>query len=105
NDPTFVEAARALAESALRSGRRDDDRLNQLFLRVLGRPASLSERESLLALLPRLRETYDADPESTARFLSTGHAKAGLDLPASHLAAWTHLARVVLNLHETVTRY
>lgn len=105
NDPTFVEAARALAETALRSGRRDDDRLNQLFLRVLGRPASLSERESLLALLPRLRETYDADPESTARFLSTGHAKAGLDLPASHLAAWTHLARVVLNLHETVTRY
>ncbi|MBL9137703.1 MAG: PSD1 domain-containing protein [Verrucomicrobiales bacterium] len=105
NDPTFVEAARVLAENVLRSARRDEDRLGQMFLRVLGRPASASERESLLALLPRLHEIYVADPAAAAQFLTNGQAPVASGAPGAELAAWSNLARVVLNLHETVTRY
>ncbi|MCC7375327.1 MAG: PSD1 domain-containing protein [Verrucomicrobiales bacterium] len=105
NDPTFVEAARVLAEVAVRSSRRDEDRLNQMFLRVLGRPGSASERDSLLALLATLRQTYAADPKSAAQFLSNGQAPAATEIPRPELAAWSNIARVVLNLHETLTRY
>ena len=30
--------------------------------------------------------------------------RAPKDLDKAELAAWTHLARVLLNLHETITR-
>jgi hypothetical protein len=105
NDPSFVEAARVLAVAAWRSARRDEDRLNHLFLRVLGRPGSASERDSLLSLLVNLRVTYAADPESAKTLLSTGQAAGANEVSPPEMAAWSNLARVVLNLHETLTRY
>jgi len=36
--------------------------------------------------------------------LKTGLAPAPTDADPSELAAWTNLARVLLNLHETITR-
>jgi hypothetical protein len=36
--------------------------------------------------------------------LKTGAAPVAKDLDKSELAAWTHVARVLLNLHETITR-
>jgi hypothetical protein len=106
NDPTFVEAARALAARLLREPKAGSDaaRLNLAFERVLGRPAHDEERASLENFLAAQRAHFGANPEDAAKLL-----RAGLNRPgkgdAPELAAWTSVCRVVLNLQETVTRY
>ena len=102
NDPTFVEAARTFAES-LPAGS-DLERLEQVFLRSLARPPRDSERQSLLAFLAGQREAWQAVPGEARKLLATGLRPLPLGDPAE-LAAWTSLCRVVLNLHETITRY
>ena len=38
------------------------------------------------------------------KFLRIGERPAAKDVPAAELAAWTSVARAILNLHETITR-
>lgn len=105
NDPTFVEAARTFAES-LPAGS-DESRLDTLFLRSLSRLPKANEKQSLLGFLKQQREVYQAAPEDAQKLISTGlrtHPAAGSG-NAAELAAWTSTCRVVLNLHETITRY
>ncbi|MES2595632.1 MAG: PSD1 and planctomycete cytochrome C domain-containing protein [Verrucomicrobiota bacterium] len=103
NDPTFVEAARSLA-SGLPSAVSDESRLDALYLRALARLPKPQERTSLLAFLNTQRETFRSAPEEAAKLLSTGLQPVPAHLDPE-LAAWTSVCRVVLNLHETITRY
>jgi hypothetical protein len=110
NDPTFVEVARVLAESLLAQPIGSDaERLDALYLRALARPARAAERASLLDFLARMRRVYQENPEDARKLLGSGLAPppAGLDLDGNEAeaAAWTSVCRVVLNLHETITRY
>jgi Protein of unknown function (DUF1553) len=110
NDPTFVEAARVLAESLLApSAGSDAERLNVLYLRALARPPRPAERTSLLGFLARMRRVYQENPEDARKLQASGLAPppAGFDLGGreAEAAAWTSVCRVVLNLHETITRY
>lgn len=81
NDPSFVEAARALADRALEEEPTDDRRLTRLWRLVLSRPPLPSEAAILAALLEKHRSRY-----------------------RDEVAAWTSVARAVLNLDETITR-
>jgi hypothetical protein len=102
NDPTFVEAARTLAEM-LPPGD-DATRLDDVFLRTLGRKPKATETQSLLGFLVSQRQVYQTSPEDAQKLLTTGlRPGPSGDLP--ELAAWTSVCRVVLNLHETITRY
>ena len=47
---------------------------------------------------------YQADESAATELLSVGEAKNPEGMNAAELAAWTSVCRVVLNLHETVTR-
>ncbi len=105
NDPTFVEASRAFATLALKSATSDAERIDFLYRRALLREPRGAERESLLRLLEAQRDVYRASPDDAARLVSIGNAPAPADIPAAELAAWANVARVVLNLHETITRY
>ena len=44
------------------------------------------------------------DLADAKKLLSDGDAPAPADLDLAELAAWTSVARVILNLHETITR-
>ncbi|HYF00922.1 MAG TPA: DUF1553 domain-containing protein, partial [Planctomycetota bacterium] len=106
NDPTYVEAARALAARALREGGSDDpSRLAWLFRRVIVRRPHGDEVQVLSELLRKHRAHYAAEPASAESLLSVGQSERPKDLPAPVLAAWTSVARAVLNLHESITRY
>jgi hypothetical protein len=106
NDPTFVEAARVLAAHALApEARSDGERIDAVFERVLARPAREAERKSLLAFLAGQRESCRADPASAAKLLRVGFSPPPAGVSEPELAAWTGLCRVVLNLHESITRY
>jgi mono/diheme cytochrome c family protein len=105
NDPAFVEAARALAERAIRDGGPSpDSRLDWMFRRAVSRPIRPAESAVLTPLLTKHLGEYRADPQSARDLMAIGAHPAPVDLDPAELAAWTSIARAVLNLHSTILR-
>jgi hypothetical protein len=106
NDPGFVEAARALAEAPARLAphQADEEGIGWIWSRALARKAGAEELSVALALLQEERIRFGADPEATRALLAVGMRPLPDDLTSTELAAWTQVSRLVLNLHETVTR-
>ena len=95
NDPTYVEAARALAESS--------ENVADAFERVLSRSPSAQEKAVLEQLLAEEKKRLVADEKAAEALLEVGlkePAKVSADV-----AAMTAVTRTLLNLHETITRY
>jgi hypothetical protein len=105
NDPSYVEAARAFAENMIRKGGKDTDgRIQYAFRQALGRTAEPAEIKILTGLVTQHRKQYEADKKAADALLKVGNHPVPGDIPAADLAAWVSAARVVLNLHETITR-
>jgi hypothetical protein len=105
NDPEFVEAARAFAAKTLAEGGKDDAAKSAwAFERATSRQPKPAELKVLLAVLAKHRTDYAADPKAAAALLKVGDAAAPKDVNQVELAAWTGVCRVILNLHETMTR-
>ena len=105
NDPSFVEAARLLAGRVLNECKGSDaERINHAYELALARPPKEKERDSLLTFLKEQREQFARGDSDAAKLLKVGLTPEPSDNPIE-LAAWTSVARVVLNLHETITRY
>ncbi len=105
NDPTFVEAARVLAERTLREGgERVDERLDYAFRVAVSRTPDDVERKALTSLLELGREQSAADPKAAEELIRAGQAPVAADLDAVEMAAWTDVARAILNLNETMAR-
>lgn len=101
NEPLFVECAQALAAKTLREGGATDEaRLTYAFRRCLARKPSPQEAAVLLELLRR--------PARAKVQPSSSDQSSGASLPPGvkpeQLDAWTVVARVLLNLDETITR-
>lgn len=106
NDPTYVEAARALAVKILQSeSANDEDRVEFAFQRSLQRSATPEEMEVLLELYQNHRQQYSDDPAAAEALKGVGEYQAPEGIDPLELAAWSSVARVILNLHETINRY
>jgi hypothetical protein len=105
NDPTFMEASRVFAARLLADAPTDTQRLGLGFETALARAIKPREQESLSRFLAAQREYYEAHPDDAAKVLRIGVTPADSQTAPAELAAWTMVARVVLNLHETITRY
>jgi mono/diheme cytochrome c family protein len=106
NDPTYVEAARVFAERIIRAGgKKTEERLHYAFRQALCREARPEEVQLLTSLYDKHSHEYQADQAAAVALLRVGDHPAGEDIDRAELAAWTTVARIVLNLHETVTRY
>jgi hypothetical protein len=105
NDPTYVEAARALAGRMLtEGGATTSERLEFAFRTVLVRSPRPEEVAVLTTIVDKHRDQFAKEPESARDFLSVGDLKMPPSLDPAELAAWTSASRVLLNLHETITR-
>ena len=105
NDPIYVESARAFSQRIMASGKSTDEEMVQWAIREsLFRKADSVESHLLLALLGKHRNEYAADPTSANKLLSVGDYPIPTEVNRTELAAWTSVARAVLNLHETITR-
>lgn len=105
NDPTFVEAARVLAQRALLTEPTDPvSRLDVVFRQVLARRASLAERDVLLAGLQRVTTQFAADAAAANKLLAIGEAQRDATLDSVEHAAWTALCLSVLNVDEALTK-
>jgi len=93
NAGTFNEASRALAAKALKMEGDDRSRLARVFESSLVRVPRSAETAALLALLNDARAYYATHAEDAK--------KAGGDTES---AAWTSVARIILNTDEFITR-
>ena len=108
NDPTYVEAARALAGRALlEAGSDAAARAGFLFREATARRATPAELRILVELAQREMEHYKKDPAQAAKLIAVGASHAG-NQPGNRavveLAAWTTVASTILNLDETITK-
>ena len=105
NDPTYVEAARGLATFVLENCEGSmDERISAAWQRALQREPNQEERQAMRELLEYHLKVYRCEPSAAHTLLKIGLAKPPASLDEVELAAWTHVARVLLNLHETITR-
>ena len=104
NEVTFVEAARKLAEQALRQPGDLDAKLAWTFRKVVRRDGTAAELAVLRKGLDKRLATYAADASLAPKLLAQGLSPIPADLDKGQLAAWTATANVLLNLDETVTR-
>jgi hypothetical protein len=104
NDPTYVEASRVFAEKIIKSAQKTPDRINVAFRLALQRDADAAEIGILSRLLESHRMHYQANPKEAQAILGVGYTPAAKDIAPAEVAAWTSVARAVLNLHETITR-
>ena len=105
NDAAFMEAAQALAMRLWREGGAEDRaRLRHGFRLCTGRAPDEYELNRLQALLDKQRERF-AGNTAAAVYASSpdlNRLPEGIDL--HQLAAWTIVARTMLNLDETITK-
>ena len=106
NDVTFVEASQVFAASLLASPRATDkSRIEAAYQKALGRAPKSKETASLKKFLGEQRAYYKENPEDSKKLLNVGSSPPPAAIDETELAAWTQVCRVVLNLHESVTRY
>jgi mono/diheme cytochrome c family protein len=108
NEPIFVEASRALGLRILKEGgATEDERVDYAYRLCTSRPPKPAEREAVLEMLAGHRRRL-AEGWLSAREIATGDASKLPELPAGttpqDAAAWTLVARVLLNLDETLSK-
>jgi hypothetical protein len=105
NDVQFVEAARHLAQQALRSGDGDDRQvLAQIAERVLCRSLSPQETAIVLSSKEDLLAFYQARPDDARALVAVGQSPVDEKLDVSTLAAWTMVCNQILNLDEALNK-
>jgi hypothetical protein len=105
NDVQFVEAARNLAQHAMRaSSPAFAERVSYLSLHALARP--LQEPE--LAILKRSYQSFlsqfDSRPAEAKKLIATGESPVDPKLAPAELAAWTMVASQLLNMDEALNK-
>jgi mono/diheme cytochrome c family protein len=105
NDPTYVEAARKLAERAMtEGGATAEERIGYLYRLVLSREPRSAEVAVLKSVLDRELSGYRAHPEGAVKLLGIGESSRNDKLDQVEHAAWTMICSAILNLDETVTK-
>jgi hypothetical protein len=105
NDPQFVEAARHLAQAALKDGgTTPEGRIDFMARRLLARPFRAEEAKVVRASLDELVSFYKGHAEDAKKLLAVGESKADPTMDAASLAAWTMLANELMNLDEVLNK-
>jgi hypothetical protein len=105
NDPTFVEAARHLAQRMIREGGQQPmDRVRYGYAIALARDPGSIKSEILAKGLKDYRLHFNAYPKNAKNFVEIGDSIPDRSIEKMELAAYTMLASVILNLDEFITR-
>jgi len=100
NDAVFIEAAQALAYRVIQEEEDFNSRLERMFRLCLSRRPDGVEKDRIATFFARQREIFEQEPESVpkvAAMVPEGESAAGM-------AAWTAVARGLMNLDEFITR-
>ena len=104
NDPTWAEAARALATRAMKASPDADSRLAFVYRQVLSREPTPKELPVLRKMLEEQTAVYAKDSVAAKKLLAVGLRQADPALAPAELAAWTNVCLAVFNLDEALSR-
>ncbi len=105
NDPTYLEAARKLAERLLTDAAKDPAaRIRLAFQLAAARQPQAAESKLLAQLAQSQLAVYRKDAALAAKLLALGETKPDPALPPAELAAWTTVTSAILNLDEVITK-
>ena len=104
NGPQFFEAARTLAQHAMRSGEGFHERLDFMSLRLMSRGLSGGEQKIARRAYQDYLEFYKSHPGEAGKALATGNSDFDTGLPQGELAALTMVANQFMNLDEVLNK-
>ena len=105
NDPTFVEAARKIAEHALlNTSGNETAAVDEMAERVLLRALTYTERQIVLGTLADMFAYYENHPKAAKELLSIGESRSARTFLPAKLAALSMVANQLMNLDETLNK-
>jgi hypothetical protein len=105
NDPIYVEAARVFAERILKHGTLSvNKQIDWAFREALDRLPSDSERKIVSDLYFSSLAKFKQNGSAAKELIRVGEAPLASGLDTAKLAAMTSVTRVMLNLHEMISR-
>ncbi|MBI2689407.1 MAG: DUF1553 domain-containing protein [Acidobacteria bacterium] len=105
NDEQFLEAARVLAQRAIKGADSDTvRRIEYAFRLVLARTPREGETKPLRSMLAYAQDRYRSRPADAEALLSQGQSPRDKSIDPAELAAWTTVASMILNLDAAVTK-
>jgi hypothetical protein len=107
NDPTYVEAARKMAERVLSeagAAASPDDRIAFAFRLATARRPTAEESAVLRRIYDAQLALYRSNADAASKLLTVGESPRNEKLNPADLAAWTTVTSTILNLDETITK-
>ncbi|SVA83503.1 uncharacterized protein METZ01_LOCUS136357, partial [marine metagenome] len=104
HDPQFVEAARHLAERMMSASDNPDGCIEHGFRLATSRLPNNKEKVVLHQLFRERLLFYRKDKKAAKAVLSVGESIRKVNLSEPEQAAWTTVARALLNLSETISK-
>jgi len=104
NDPTWVEAARVLAEKTIQAKGDDQLQLRSIFAKVVCRQATDKEANHLQRILDYQLGYYEGNVDQAKLLLAVGSAPRDESIDVAKHAAMTVACLAILNLDEAMTR-
>ena len=104
NDPTWIEAARMLAQRSIKESKDLDEQLRNAFTRVVCRTPTDRDLQVLKRAYEKQKAIYTADPASAVALLATGQSARDESLDSTNHAALTAVCLAIFNLDEALTR-
>lgn len=105
NDTQFIEAARNLAERALKDGGKTPrQRLNYVAQRLLARPLRAEELQVCENILSDLEKNYRENTADAEALVAVGESRCDAGVNKSELAAYTMAVNQLMNLDEVLTK-
>ena len=102
NDVQFVEAARALAEEAMKAEETGPKQIQYAFTALAGRSPDATEMEVLSDLLSQQTEHYAGKLDEAEALIGHGDSEPDASLDPTQLAALTTICQAMLSLDATI---
>ncbi|MDR6562131.1 MULTISPECIES: DUF1553 domain-containing protein [unclassified Arcicella] len=104
NDPSFVEAARVLAQRTIKKNSTFENRIQYFFQSIVSRNARPSEVSILKELFTTEYETFEKDSSKATLLVSVGEYPRDMTLNPVELATYTVIANTILNYDEAIVK-
>jgi hypothetical protein len=104
NDPQFVEAARHLAERALKRNSDDQARATWMLTTVLSHPERAADVTDVLSAARDFRAIFTETPDAAKELINTGDSTPDPSLEPTELATWTLVANTLMNRDDFINK-
>ncbi|MDF1751370.1 MAG: PSD1 and planctomycete cytochrome C domain-containing protein [Verrucomicrobiales bacterium] len=104
NDPSFVEASRVFSERFVSKDASPRENLKTGWRLATGRVPGEDELNILVELFNSQRQKYLTRENAAKDLLTIGESRGDKSIPLPDAAAYTQVARAILNSYETISR-